>query len=58
MGNCKMLQKGDENEGKVLNITKINVIWGRFFVDKWYNRSGSIKEYLELSCGVKWGGES
>ena len=29
-----MLQKDDENEGKVLNITKINVIWGRFFVDK------------------------
>lgn len=29
-----MLQKVDENEGKVLNITKIMVLWGRFFVDK------------------------
>lgn len=29
-----MLQKGYENEGKVLNITKIIEIWGRFFVDK------------------------
>lgn len=29
-----MLQKGDENEGKVFNITKIIEIWGRFFVDK------------------------
>lgn len=29
-----MLQKGDENEGKVINITKIIVNWSRFFVDK------------------------
>lgn len=29
-----MLQKGDENEGKVLNTTKIIAIWSRFFVDK------------------------
>lgn len=29
-----MLQKDDENEGKVLNITKIIEIWGRFFVNK------------------------
>ena len=29
-----MLQKVDENEEKVLNITKIIAIWGRFFVDK------------------------
>ena len=34
MVKCKMLQKGDKNEGKVLNITKIIAIWGRFFVDK------------------------
>ena len=29
-----MLQKVDENEEKVLNITKIITIWGRFFVNK------------------------
>lgn len=29
-----MLQKGGENEGEALNITKIIAIWGRFFVDK------------------------
>lgn len=29
-----MLQKGDENEGKVLNTTKIIVNWGGFFMDK------------------------
>ena len=34
MVKCKMLQKGDKNEGKVLDITKIMGIWGRFFVNK------------------------
>ena len=29
-----MLQKSGKNEWKVLNITKIIAIWGRFFVDK------------------------
>lgn len=29
-----MLQKVDENEEITQNITKIMVIWGRFFVNK------------------------
>ena len=34
MDKYKMLQKVGENEGKCLNITKIIVVLGRFFVDK------------------------
>ena len=48
MVKSKMLQNVDESEGECWNITKIIVVWGGFFVNKWYNRGGgSTKKIIE-----------